>query len=72
MHSPESVSHSILKVDEVILLNAQQVTSVEVQVSFPQDVMQPLLLRLLQVSHIPRERSHQGYFRNQESRLTCS
>lgn len=56
MNSPKSVSNPILKVDEIVFIDAQQVTSVEVQVSFLVDIMQPLLLSLLQVSYITTER----------------
>lgn len=44
-----------MKVDEIVFINAYQVTSVEVHVSFLVDIMQLLLLSLLQVSHITRE-----------------
>lgn len=71
MYSPERVSDSILKVEEIVFIDAQQVTGVEVHVSFLVDVMQLLLLSLLQVSRITVERRIHCYFTNQESRLTC-
>lgn len=52
VHSPESVSDPILKVEEPVLIDAEQVARVEVQVSFLVDVVQLLLLSLLQVSHV--------------------
>lgn len=68
--SPESVSYSILKVDETFLIDAEQVTRVEVGVSFLVDIMQLLLLGLLQVSCVTSERRFRRYFTHQESRLT--
>ena len=54
---PERVSDSIVKIDEILLIDPQQVASVEVHVSFLEDVVQLLLLCLLQVSGITTERS---------------
>lgn len=56
MYPPERVSNSILKEDEMFFIDAQQVASVEVHISFLEDVMQPLLLGLLKVSGITTER----------------
>lgn len=69
---PERVAHSILKVEEAILVDAQEVPGVEVQVSLPEDIPQLLLLGLLQVSCVARERRICVDFANQESRLTCT
>lgn len=71
MYLPERVSDSILKVEEIVFIDAEQVTSVEVHVPFLMDVMQLLLLSLLQVSRITAERRIHCYFTNQEPRLTC-
>lgn len=56
LNSPESVSNSILKVDEIVFVDSQQVACVEVHVSFLVDVTQLLLLSLLQVSRVASER----------------
>lgn len=70
MNSPESVSNSILKVDEIVVIDGHQVAAVEVKVSFLEDIMQLLLLSLLQVSRITSERCSSCYFTYQKSRLT--
>lgn len=71
MNSPESVSDSILKVDEIFIIDGHQVATVEVKVSFLEDIMQLLLLSLLQVSCITSEQRSSCYFTYQKSRLTC-
>lgn len=67
---PECVSNSILKVDEIVCVDGQQVPSVEEHVSFLKDIVKLLLLWLLQVSSITTERSPGCYFRHQQTRLT--
>lgn len=57
MTSPECVSNAILKVDEVVIIDAQQVTGVEVHVSLLENVVELLPLGLLQVSQVTRERT---------------
>lgn len=70
MHTPECVSNTIVEVHEIILIDAQQVASVEVQITFLEDVMQLLFLSLIQVSHITNEWSFGCYFSHQKSRFT--
>lgn len=69
---PERVADSILKVEEPVFVDAQEVPGVEVEVSLPEDVPQLLLLGLLQVSGIALERRICGDLTNQESRLACT
>lgn len=66
---PESVAHSVLEVDKVLVIEAQQVPRVEVQVALPQHVTEPLLLRLLLVAGVADERGPVGDSPHQESRL---
>lgn len=67
---PESVAHSILKVDKVVLVKAKQISRVEVQVAFFQHVAEPLLLRLLVVARVAHEGRTPSHFPHQEARLT--
>lgn len=69
-NSPESVAYSVLEVDKVVPVDAEQIASVEVQIAFFQDVAEPLLLRLLLVSGVPNKRRPIRNFSHQESRLT--
>lgn len=69
---PERVADSILKVEETVLVDAQEVPGVEVKVSLAEDVVQLLLLSLLQVSGVALERRICGDLTNQESRLACT
>lgn len=66
---PESVAHSVLEVDEVLVIEAQQVPRVEVQVALLQHVAEPLVLRLLLVAGVADERGPLGDSPHQESRL---
>lgn len=66
---PESVAHSVLEVDKVLVIEAQQVPRVEVQVALLQHVAEPLLLRLLLVAGVTDERRPVGDSPHQESRL---
>lgn len=68
-NSPEGVADSVLEVDEVLVIDAEQIAGVEVQIAFFQDVAKPLLLGLLSVSGVADERRPLGNLSHQESRL---
>jgi len=55
-NSPERVSDSVLEIYKVLVVKAEQVAGVEVEVAFLQDVGEPLLVRLLLVPRVARER----------------
>lgn len=68
--SPKSVSDSIGEVEEALRVDGEQVAGVEVHVSSLVDVVQLLLLRLLLVPLVARERRSWRYFTHQESGFT--
>lgn len=68
--SPESVSDSIGEVEEALRVDGEQVAGVEVHVSSLVDVVQLLLLRLLLVPLVARERRSWRYFTHKESGFT--
>lgn len=68
-NSPEGVADSVLEVDKVLVVDAQQIAGVEVQIAFFQDVTKPLLLSLLPVSGVADKRRPLCHLSHQESRL---
>lgn len=58
---PERVSNSIMKVDEVFVVDPQQISAVEIQVSFHKHITESLLLGLLLVPSVTDKR---GVFRD--------
>lgn len=50
---PERVADSILEVHKVLVVEPKQIARVEVHVALLQNVVEPLLLRLLRVASVP-------------------
>lgn len=53
---PERVSNSIMKVDKFVVVDPQQISTVEIQVSFHKHITESLLLGLLLVPSITDKR----------------
>lgn len=58
---PERVSNSILKVHKVLVVDSQQISTVEIQISFHKHITKSLLLGLLLVPSVSDKR---GVFRD--------
>jgi len=67
---PESVSHAVLEVDESLLIDHEEVATVEEHVTFDQDVPQDLPLCLLEIARVAVERGVLGDLHDQQPRLT--
>lgn len=55
---PECVTYTILEINEVVAVNPHQVSAVEIQISFVQNVVQPFPLSLFLVLGIANKRGN--------------
>ena len=51
-NQPECISNSVMEVDEIFIVNHEEISTVEIDVSFLKDVSQFFLLRLSLCSSI--------------------
>ena len=69
---PVCVAGSVLEVQEVLVIHVEEVTRVEVQVAFPENVPQDTLLGLLGSLVVPFKRSLVRDRAYQQADLACS
>lgn len=67
---PERVTYTVLKVNEVVLVDSHQVTTVEVKISFSENIPKSLPLGLLLILGVADKRGNVSDLRHQQSRLT--
>lgn len=67
---PECVTYTILKVNEVVVINSHQVATVEVKISFFENVTKPLPLGLCLILGVADKRGNVCDLRHQQSGLT--
>ena len=67
---PERVTHTILKVNEVVLIDPHQVSAVEVKISFLENITKSFSLCLFLILGVTGKRSDVCDLRHQKSCLT--
>lgn len=67
---PECISNSVMKIDEIVMINHKEVSTVEIEVSFLKDIFEFFLFCLRLSSSIAVKWCKLCDFANQESDLT--